>query len=135
MILIIGAILGFFSVFFGAYSEHSLREIVSEEHFRQLMTGIRYNQVNSVLICAIGIANLSKIQVFESRLFQVVGYLFILGTLLFCFSIYASITFGLPSLVYLTPFGGITIMISWISLLVFGILTLKSKSNKLVLHQ
>ena len=129
MILIIGAILGFFSVFFGAYSEHSLREIVSEEHFRQLMTGIRYNQVNSVLICAIGIANLSKIQVFESRLFQVVGYLFILGTLLFCFSIYASITFGLPSLVYLTPFGGITIMISWISLLVFGILTLKSKSN------
>ena len=88
MILIVGAILGFFSVFFGAYSEHSLREIVSEEHFRQLMTGIRYNQVNSVLICAIGIANLSKIQVFESRLFQVVGYLFILGTLLFCFSIY-----------------------------------------------
>ena len=129
MILIIGAVLGFFSVFFGAYSEHSLREIVSEEHFRQLMTGIRYNQVNSVLICAIGIANLSKIQVFESRLFQVVGYLFILGTLLFCFSIYASITFGLPSLVYLTPFGGITIMISWISLLVFGILTLKSKPN------
>ena len=129
MILIIGAILGFFSVFFGAYSEHSLREIVSEEHFRQLMTGIRYNQVNSVLICAIGIANLSKIQVFESRLFQVVGYLFILGTLLFCFSIYASITFGLPNLVYLTPFGGITIMISWISLLVFGILTLKSKPN------
>ena len=129
MILIVGAILGFFSVFFGAYSEHSLREIVSEEHFRQIMTGIRYNQVNSVLICAIGIANLSKIQVFESRLFQVVGYLFILGTLLFCFSIYASITFGLPSLVYLTPFGGITIMISWISLLVFGILTFKSKSN------
>ena len=129
MILIIGAILRFFSVFFGAYSEHSLRAIVSEEHFRQLMTGIRYNQVNSVLICAIGIANLSKIQVFESRLFQVVGYLFILGTLLFCFSIYASITFGLPNLVYLTPFGGITIMISWISLLVFGILTLKSKPN------
>ena len=128
MILIVGAFLGFFSVFFGAYSEHTLREIVSEEHFRQLMTGIRYNQVNSVLICAIGIANLSKIQVFESRLFQVVGYLFILGTLLFCFSIYASISFGMPNLVYLTPFGGVTIMLSWVFLLVFGILTVKSKS-------
>ena len=128
MILIVGAFLGFFSVFFGAYSEHTLREIVSEEHFRQLMTGIRYNQVNSVLICAIGIANLSKIQVFESRLFQVVGYLFILGTLLFCFSIYASISFGMPNLVYLTPFGGVTIMLSWVFLLVFGVLTVKSKS-------
>ena len=126
MFLIIGAFLGFFSVFFGAYSEHSLREIVSEEHFRQLMTGIRYNQVNSVLICAIGIANLSKIQVFDSRLFQVVGYLFTAGTLLFCFSIYASITFALPNLVYITPFGGITIMLSWITLLVFGILTVRS---------
>ncbi len=39
-----GAILGFFSVSFGAYSEHSLREIVIEEHFRQIMTGIRNNQ-------------------------------------------------------------------------------------------
>lgn len=126
MILVVGAFLGFFSVFFGAYSEHSLRGIVSEEHFRQLMTGIRYNQVNSVLISAIGIANLSKIQVFESRLFQVVGYLFILGTTLFSFSIYASISFNLPKLVYLTPFGGVTIMLSWVSLLVFGILTVKN---------
>ncbi len=126
MILVVGAFLGFFSVFFGAYSEHSLRGIVSEEHFRQLMTGIRYNQVNSVLISAIGIANLSKIQVFESRFFQVVGYLFILGTTLFSFSIYASISFNLPKLVYLTPFGGVTIMLSWVSLLVFGILTVKN---------
>ena len=124
--LVVGAFLGFFSVFFGAYSEHSLRGIVSEEHFRQLMTGIRYNQVNSVLISAIGIANLSKIQVFESRFFQVVGYLFILGTTLFSFSIYASISFNLPKLVYLTPFGGVTIMLSWVSLLVFGILTVKN---------
>jgi len=90
------------------------------------MTGIRYNQVNSVLISAIGIANLSKIQVFESRFFQVVGYLFILGTTLFSFSIYASISFNLPKLVYLTPFGGVTIMLSWVSLLVFGILTVKN---------
>ena len=126
MILVVGAFLGFFSVFFGAYSEHSLRGIVSEEHFRQLMTGIRYNQVNSVIISAIGIANLSKIQVFESRFFQVVGYLFILGTTLFSFSIYASISFNLPKLVYLTPFGGVTIMLSWVSLLVFGILTVKN---------
>jgi|TARA_B100001093_G_scaffold498406_1_gene546460 uncharacterized membrane protein YgdD (TMEM256/DUF423 family) len=126
VILVVGAFLGFFSVFFGAYSEHSLRGIVSEEHFRQLMTGIRYNQVNSVLISAIGIANLSKIQVFESRFFQVVGYLFILGTTLFSFSIYASISFNLPKLVYLTPFGGVTIMLSWVSLLVFGILTVKN---------
>ena len=129
MILIIGAFIGFFSVFFGAYTEHSLREIVSEEHFRQLMTGIRYNQINSVMICAIGIANLSKFNLFESRFFKAIGFLFIIGTIMFSFSIYASITFGIPKLVYITPVGGVTIMISWVSLMIFGLLAYKKKNS------
>ena len=129
MILIIGAFIGFFSVFFGAYTEHILREIVSEEHFRQLMTGIRYNQINSVMICAIGIANLSNFNLFESRFFKVIGFLFIIGTIMFSFSIYASITFGIPQLVYITPVGGVTIMISWVSLMIFGLLAYKKKSS------
>ena len=127
MILVIGAFLGFFSVFFGAYSEHNLREIVTDEHFRQLMTGIRYNQVNSVMICAIGLAHLAKMEIFSSRLFRTVGYLFIVGTILFSFSIYVSITLELPKLVYLTPVGGVTIMVSWLSLMLFGFLTIRKK--------
>ena len=130
MILVTGAVLGFFSVFFGAYSEHSLREVVSEEHFRQLMTGIRYNQVNSVIISAIGIANLSGIPAFENRLFRIAGYMFIAGTILFSFSIYASITFEIPKLVYFTPVGGVTIMISWIALLVFGVIARRNNKSQ-----
>ena len=129
MILLIGAFLGFFSVFFGAYSEHNLREIVTDEHFRQLMTGIRYNQVNSVMICAIGLAHLARMEIFASRLFRTVGYLFIVGTILFSFSIYASITFRLPKLVYLTPVGGVTIMVSWLLLMLFGFLTIRKTIN------
>jgi len=129
MILLIGAFLGFFSVFFGAYSEHNLREIVTDEHFRQLMTGIRYNQVNSVMICAIGLAHLARMEIFASRFFKAVGYLFIVGTILFSFSIYASITFRLPKLVYLTPVGGVTIMVSWLLLMLFGFLTIRKTIN------
>lgn len=127
MILVIGAFLGFFSVFFGAYSEHNLREIVTDEHFRQLMTGIRYNQVNSVMICAIGLAHLARMEIFASRLFRTVGYLFIVGTILFSFSIYVSITLELPKLVYLTPVGGVTIMVSWLSLMLFAFLTIRKR--------
>ena len=129
MILLIGAFLGFFSVFFGAYSEHNLREIVTDEHFRQLMTGIRYNQVNSVMICAIGLAHLARMEIFASRFFKAVGYLFIVGTILFSFSIYASFTFRLPKLVYLTPVGGVTIMVSWLLLMLFGFLTIRKTIN------
>ena len=93
------------------------------------MTGIRYNQINSVMICAIGIANLSNFNLFESRFFKVIGFLFIIGTIMFSFSIYASITFGIPQLVYITPVGGVTIMISWVSLMIFGLLAYKKKNS------
>ena len=42
MILILGALLGLVSVAFGAYAEHGLREVVSDENFRFLMTAVRY---------------------------------------------------------------------------------------------
>ena len=131
MILIVGALLGFFSVFFGAHIEHTLREFVTEEQYRQLMTGIRYNQLNSIIICSIGLAALSGNELLQSRLLQSAGYSFIIGTLLFCFGIYASISLNLPQVVYFTPVGGLTIMISWLLLFVFGIAASIKKSRLL----
>ena len=122
-ILISGAILGFVSVSFGAYSEHGLKPIVSEEDFRFLMTAIRYNQVNSVIISAIGlfilVADKNKI-----KLFKLSGQIFVIGTLLFSFSIYFSILFKMPNLQYLTPIGGMTLLGAW---LIFLISALKFK--------
>ena len=116
-ILVSGAILGFISVSFGAYSEHGLKPIVSEEDFRFLMTAIRYNQVNSVLICAIGlfilVADKNKI-----KLFKLSGQIFVIGTLLFSFSIYLSILFKMPNLQYLTPIGGMTLLGAWLMFLI-----------------
>ena len=122
-ILVSGAILGFISVSFGAYSEHGLKPIVSEEDFRFLMTAIRYNQVNSVIISAIGlfilVADKNKI-----KLFKLSGQIFVIGTLLFSFSIYLSILFKMPNLQYLTPIGGMTLLGAW---LIFLISALKFK--------
>ena len=116
-ILVSGAILGFVSVSFGAYSEHGLKPIVSEEDFRFLMTAIRYNQVNSVIICAIGlfilVADKNKI-----KLFKLSGQIFVIGTLLFSFSIYLSILLKMPNLQYLTPIGGMTLLGAWLMFLI-----------------
>ena len=116
-ILVSGAILGFVSVSFGAYSEHGLKPIVSEEDFRFLMTAIRYNQVNSVIISAIGlfilVADKNKI-----KLFKLSGQIFVIGTLLFSFSIYLSILLKMPNLQYLTPIGGMTLLGAWLMFLI-----------------
>ena len=115
MILIVGALLGFFSVAFGAYSEHGLRPNVSDEEFRMLMTAIRYNQVHALIISVLGLITLPS-SFLNNHLFRRSGFLFILGTILFSFSIYTSVGLQIPSLLYLTPIGGITLMISWLSL-------------------
>jgi uncharacterized membrane protein YgdD (TMEM256/DUF423 family) len=122
MILIWGALLGFISVAFGAYAEHALRESVTDEHFRFLMTAVRYNQVHAVVIAAIGLVFLNGGKLANIPALRWSGVLFIIGTLLFSFSIYLSVSLDIPSLVNVTPVGGITIMAAWLLLLVAGAL-------------
>ena len=87
MILISGALLGFISVAFGAFAEHGLRESLTDEQFRFLMTAIRYNQVHAVVVTAIGIALLNGGKLAKIPVFRWSGLLFIFGTMLFSFSI------------------------------------------------
>ena len=129
MILLVGALFGFFSVAFGAYSEHGLRPVVSEEEFRMLMTAIRYNQVNSVIISVIGLILLVPNGFTRVPLLKWSGIFFIIGTVLFCFSIYLSVGLQIPSLVYVTPVGGITLMLSWILLAVAAFKAVRMKKD------
>ena len=118
MILFFGALLGFLSVAFGAYAEHGLREAVSSEQFRFLMTAVRYNQVHAVMISAIGLAFAAKNELLAVKVLKWSACLFIVGTLLFSVSIYLSVALNMPALVNITPIGGITIMAAWLLLAV-----------------
>ena len=118
MTLIIGAFLGLFSVGFGAYSEHGLRPHISEEEFRYLMTAIRYNQVNAVVIVAIGLILTSSHSIKELPVFKWCSRIFVIGSFLFSFSIYFSILLGIKEITYLTPVGGTALMVAWGLLLV-----------------
>tara|TARA_Y100001934_G_C12241263_1_gene720420 strand:- start:596 stop:1006 length:411 start_codon:yes stop_codon:yes gene_type:complete len=125
MILVIGSLLGLFSVGFGAFSEHVLRMEVSDEQFRFLGTALRYNQVNAVAIVAIGFALLSSARV-DMRALHWSGQLFIAATILFSFSIYASVATGLEMILYATPVGGTINMAAWAMLAKAGYSSLNS---------
>ena len=83
VILIFGALLGFISVAFGAYAEHSLSKIVTDKNFLFLMTAVRYNQVHAVVTVAIGLALLDGEKYSNLRMLKFNGLLFILGNVLF----------------------------------------------------
>jgi len=121
VIIICGALLGFIAVVFGAYAEHGLRQVITDEHFRFLMTAVRYNQIYAVVIAAIGLVLHNGGKLAKLRALKWSGLLFIIGTVLFSFSIYLLVLFDLPSLVRIAPIGGTTIMAAWLVLLVGGI--------------
>ncbi|WP_150466725.1 DUF423 domain-containing protein [Francisella sp. SYW-9] len=121
MNLAIGAILGFISVAFGAYAEHGLKTQISTEHFDFIMIALRYNQIYAIMISGIGIVLLSSKQLGQSVLLQLSSLFFIIGTILFSFSIYISVTYNIPSILKLAPIGGTSLMIGWLALSLTGI--------------
>ncbi|MDX1918846.1 MAG: DUF423 domain-containing protein [Candidatus Caenarcaniphilales bacterium] len=124
MLLVIGSLLGFGSVLVGALAEHKLKKEIDSEHFRHVITAVRYNQIHAVLICAIALAIGSGGFDYGIGLLNIAGYGFALGILLFCFSIYASAFFKNRDLNRLAPFGGISFMIAWLVLASVGMIKL-----------
>lgn len=118
MVLIFGVFLGFFSVAFGAYSEHGLKPVITDEQFRFLMTAIRYNQVNSVIITVIGLTLTSSHKIAKLPMFKWSAKLFVTGAILFSFSIYLSVSINVKEFTYITPIGGVVLMIAWMMLFI-----------------
>ncbi len=122
MLLAVAGVIGFISVAFGAYAEHGLRPVVTEEVFRFLMTAIRYNQVHALAAAIVGVALLAPIRAPRLGL-AAAGWGFVVGTAFFSGGIYLSALFDVSEFTYLAPIGGVTLMLAWATLAVTGFLS------------
>ena len=82
---------------------------VTAEDFRFLMTAVRYNQINSAVICAIGLFVLIDNKT-SNKLFKISGLTFFAGTVLFSFSIYLSILLKISSITGLASVPGLSLI-------------------------
>ena len=130
MILIWGALLGFIGIGIGAFAEHGLSCVVSGEELGMVMTAIRYNQLYAIVIIAIGLALLGDGKLSTLRVLRWSGIVFIVGTVVFSFSIYLSAILCMPSILQVTPMGGSCIMVGWLLLATAGFLA-KKRTKKL----
>lgn len=110
-LLLCGAGLGLVSVITGALGDHALS--LDPKSAESLDTAIRYNMLYAVLVTVLALVPAGKN-------LCVSGFIFTLGTILFSFSIYAAIVTGLGMLTYVTPVGGLTIMLGWAALIRAG---------------
>lgn len=129
MLLAVTAFLGFFSVAFGAYSEHGLRLHVSEEMFRFLMTAVRYNQVHAVAGLGVALALLARIDA-PRALLTAAGWGFVLGTALFSGGIYLAAVLDDRAFTALAPIGGTTLMLSWLGVVACGAVSARNQRRQ-----
>lgn len=115
-ILLIGSILGFSSVVMGAYSRHALKAKLTEEQFHTLSTALHYHQMYALLITAMGLCLLVPLSVQVKKYLKCTAWVFILGVILFSFSIYLALFTGVTLFTMAAPVGGVTLMLAWVLL-------------------
>ncbi len=115
--IIISAISGFTAVAIGAFGAHGLREKLSQTMLEIYKTGVLYQLIHSVVLLVLSLNSLIK-----SRL---PIYFFLLGIILFSFSLYIYSTTGEKIFAMITPAGGVCFLIGWL-LIVFEAIRMKN---------
>ncbi|MBT8394524.1 MAG: DUF423 domain-containing protein [Bacteroidia bacterium] len=116
--VILACIFGLLSVVFGAFGAHGLRSIISADSLQSFETGVRYQMYHALLLLIVG-ANTYLSEKIKISIF----YLILFGTILFSGSIYGLATnemtsFDFRSIAFITPLGGLLLILSWIVLLI-----------------
>ncbi len=123
-ILITGAIAGLLAVLLGAFGAHGLKNLVALESIHSYNTGVRYQMYHAIVCLILG--NMSNI---NSSSKKHIFYFFVSGIILFSGSIYLLVIdqiigVNLSSFGFITPLGGLLLIIGWI-MLVISIIKIK----------
>lgn len=108
--IIISAVSGFTAVAIGAFGAHGLKEKLTPEMLEVYKTGVLYHLVHTVVLLAISLSDKIKT--------QLPSIFFLLGIILFSFSLYIYSTSGIRFFAMITPFGGVSFLIGWLMIIV-----------------
>ncbi len=106
----IGCLSGFFSVAFGAFGAHALKDVLSEKALFTYQTAVQYQMIHSLAL--IGLGSWVSQHSGES---QLPGWAFILGITFFSGSLYGLALTDLKFLGFITPVGGVSFLVGWIA--------------------
>ncbi|MGQ9820211.1 MAG: DUF423 domain-containing protein [Candidatus Kapaibacteriales bacterium] len=106
--IIVSAISGFSAVAIGAFGAHGLKEKLTVEMLEVYKTGVLYHLIHSAVILSLALSDKIKSQI--SSVF------FLTGIILFSFSLYIYSTSGIKLFAMITPFGGVSFLIGWVTI-------------------
>jgi len=111
--LIFGSLFGFTAVIFGAFGAHLLKKKLTSDQLQSFETGVKYQMYHAIVLLILGF-NLEVSNTIDSFII----YSFIIGTVLFSFSIYGLVITSaknkkLKLLGPITPLGGLFLVLGW----------------------
>lgn len=112
--LVLGSILGFLAVAFGAFGAHALKQRVSADLLAIFEVGARYHMYHALLLLFIGLIYAS----FPNSYIQASGWLIFFGTLIFSGSLYILTLTAVSAWGAVTPIGGLLLLAGWLMLLI-----------------
>lgn len=118
-ILITAAVLGIISIILGAFGAHALKELIMPDMQQTFETGVRYQMYHALFLLFVGTTSLISEKSKKS-----IFYFVISGIILFSGSIYGLATnslstgFDFKTIGFVTPIGGLCLIIAWCILFV-----------------
>ena len=107
------ALSGALAVVMGALSAHLLKSVLTATDISRIQTAATYQIYHTLVLLVLVIYyQANPLKQLKSSV-----WLFILGIVLFSGSLYAYSFSHIHSLVYLTPIGGMLLIVAWLSLL------------------
>ena len=117
-ILITASILGITGIMLGAFAAHGLKDLISAESIQTFDTGVKYQMYHAIFLLVIGSVNSVQL-----KFKKIIFYLTLIGIIFFSGSIYGLSTnsissFDFKTIGFITPIGGLLLIIAWVVLLV-----------------
>lgn len=123
--VVLGALLGLGVIVLGATQNHDMHAKFSLADIRSYDTAIRYQMFQAIALLALG----ALAHTLGSKLTRWVVYLWALGCVLFCGSIYLRVNAGVDGIGLLTPIGGALMILGWALMLLIGVLFVLRKPD------
>ncbi|MAD58410.1 MAG: hypothetical protein CMK44_07560 [Porticoccus sp.] len=122
----ITALLGFFAVALGAFGAHALKNSASPEMLNIWQTAVHYQMFH--VLALLSVILLERLDANVRMQWSIVGWLFVMGCVIFSGSLYLLVITEIQLFGAITPIGGSLFLAGWIGL--FYCLVTISKKNK-----
>ncbi|WP_298556487.1 DUF423 domain-containing protein [uncultured Algibacter sp.] len=128
-ILITASLLGVLSIILGAFGAHALKDLIPYESQQTFETGVRYQMYHALLLLFVGSTSL-----IQQKTKKIIYFLVVFGLLFFSGSIYGLATnelsgFNFKSIGFITPLGGLLLIMAWVFMLVCFLNISSKKDN------